>query len=223
MGEVSKLSSTLSRLTLGGNLASPPNVVFTQEDMEHCGLWGIDRLQVLYRVCRDDEDLDNDIVSKVGPSPPQPSSTPKKEVSKKEVPKKEVSAKKAVNQHIHSGHIPTQFISCTASRVKALEWAFYTKGTPYDIQDRPIPRRIIMIHISRIPPETASQIINLTREVVLRHFVSGSTQINRAKSSHEVLFQWRIPKKNSRGEDVFELWQHPELEKPPKPQSRNKK
>ena len=40
-------------------------VVFTEEDKKHCGgLQGIDELEVLYRVCRDDEDIDSDIVCK---------------------------------------------------------------------------------------------------------------------------------------------------------------
>jgi hypothetical protein len=39
-------------------------VVFTEEDKKHCGLQGIDELEVLYRVCRDDEDIYSDIVCK---------------------------------------------------------------------------------------------------------------------------------------------------------------
>jgi hypothetical protein len=53
------LGDLLSQLKLEDRF----KVVFT-EDKKHCGLQGIDELEVLYRVCRDDEDIDSDIVCK---------------------------------------------------------------------------------------------------------------------------------------------------------------
>ena len=152
----------------------------------------------LYRVCRDDEDPNNDIMCKI-PSPlPITSQTPFTE------------ARQAVNLHIHSGHIPTQFVSCTASPDVALKWAFYDKK-----QLRPEPQNIIVIDQSRIPLATANQMIDLRDAQVRDYFLRGKPQKDFAKGEDEVLFQCRIPKEIN-GENVFELWVNPPMPPPPK-------
>ena len=54
-----------------------------------------------------------------------------------------------------------------------------------------------------------NEMINLTNTGVREHFIKGAIHRNWAKSSKEVLFQYRIPKKNSRNEDVFVKWEKP--------------
>ena len=167
--------------------------------------------QLLYRVCRDDEDVNSDIMCKDPSLLPITSQTPLTE------------AKKAVNLHIHSGHIPTQFISCTGSEYVARKWAFY-----YKKQLRPIPQNIIIIDTTRIPAEIENLMIDL-RDVHVRHyFLSGKPQLDFAKGADEVLFQLRIPKKiltqkTNDGltfwtdqENVFDLWDNPPMPLQPK-------
>lgn len=171
-----------------------------EKDEDFYGLQGLDPDTVLYRVCRYDQDTDHDILCKAEPGSEE--------------------AKRTVNQHINSGsRLASRFISSTVSQDVALQWAFYTKETPNDVKLRPNgPQPIIIIYLSRMKgmPELKN-LINLTNKKVREHFVKGITQINRVKSSHEVLFQWRIPKKNwvlkAHGgyveENVFELWKNP--------------
>ena len=175
-----------------------------EKDEDFYGLQGLDpNTAVLYRVCRYDEDTDQDILCKAKWGSEE--------------------AQRTVNQHINSGsRLASRFISSTVSKDVALQWAFYTKETPKDVKLRPNgPQPIIIIYLSRMKgmPELKN-LINLTNEKVREHFVEGSTQINRVKSSHEVLFQWRIPKKNCVlkadwyylrlvEENVFELWKNP--------------
>lgn len=122
-------------------------------------------------------------------------------------------AKDLINLHIHSGHI--QFISCTASEEIALEWAFYDYKNK---DERTKELRIIKIYISRIPTETRNMMINLDNEEVRNHFLSGKPQKDWANGAEEVLFQFKIPKKNSSHENVFEL-----LENAQKPHNLKKK
>lgn len=159
-----------------------PLVVFSAEDIFLCGLQGIQPTGALYRALRPDENVDGNILSKAIPNFVS--------VNQPQI------AQIAVNQHIHSGHIPSQFISTSLSLEKITEWAYYTMENPKNIQERPTPLQIIQIHISRLPERSVSGMINLTNEQVRNHFVSGDTQINRAKSSQEVLLQWEIPKIN---------------------------
>ena len=164
-----------------------------EKDEDFYGLQGLDPNTVLYRVCRYDQDTDQDILCKA------------KRGSEE--------AQRTVNQHIKSGsRLASRFISSTVSKDVALQWAFYTKETPKDVKLRPNgPQPIIIIYLSRMKDMAELEnLINLTNEEVRKHFVKGSTQINRVKSSREVLFQWRIPKKNCvLKENVFELWKNP--------------
>ena len=113
-------------------------------------------------------------------------------------------ADRTVEQHIASGSKKSsRFISTTASHDVVFKWA--TEGQP-----------IIKIYLSRMAGMPAiDEMINLTNTEVREHFIKGATHRNWAKSSQEVLFQWCIPKKNSRGENVFEVWKNPP--KPKKP------
>ena len=174
-----------------------------KEDKDFYGLQGLNPDTVLYRVCRYDQDTDNDILCKA------------KRGSKE--------AERTVNQHINSGsRLASRFISSTVSRKVALQWAFYTKETTKDVKLRPNgPHPIIIIDLSKMKGmQELKDLINLTNNEVQEHFVKGKPQINRVKSSQEVLFQWRIPKKNfikKRDgcrtslveENVFELWKNP--------------
>ena len=175
-----------------------------KEDKDFYGLQGLDPdTSVLYRVCRYDQDTDNDILCKAKPGSKE--------------------ADRTVNQHINSGsRLASQFISSTVSPEVALQWAFYTKETPKDVKLRPNgPHPIIIIDLSKMEGmQELKDLINLTNNEVQEHFVKGTPQINRVKSSKEVLFQWRIPKKNyiikTDGcrtwfveENVFELWKNP--------------
>jgi hypothetical protein len=180
------------------------------------GMWGLDEL---YRVCRDDENINPliDIVCKANRND------------------EDSWINRTVEQHINNGsQNSSRFISTTISRDVALKWAYYTMEHPYNIEERPIPRRIIKIFISRIPQDTASQMINLTVEEVRNCFLGGATQKCRVKASQEVLFQYRIPYTNPEippqpfytwyqgsSQHVFELWQDPS--KPPKPESKKPK
>jgi hypothetical protein len=107
-------------------------------------------------------------------------------------------ANRTVAQHIASGSKKSsRFISTTASSDVVSNWA--TEGQP-----------IIKIHLSKMAGMKAlDEMINLTNTEVREHFLKGATHRNWAKSSQEVLFQWCIPKKNSKGENVFELWKKP--------------
>ena len=166
-------------------------------DEDYYGLQGLDPSTVLYRVCRTDQDISADIVCKAKPGSQE--------------------SQRSVNQHINSGSkLASRFISTTASRDVALKWAYYTKETPNDVKKRDEPLSIIEINLSKMSGmQELSDLINLTNQEVRNHFVSGATQINRVKSSQEVLFQWRIPKTNSSGEIVFELWENPPIPKTP--------
>lgn len=149
----------------------------------------------VYRVCRKDEDLSKDIVAKAKPGTAE--------------------AKRTVNQHINSGSKKASpYISATASPDVAREWSYYTKETPKDVRPRDEPRPIIKIDTSKM--EGTSKPIDLTNESERQKHVSGATQINRVKSSQEVLFKDRIPKQNSRGENVFEEWKNPPKPNMPK-------
>ena len=173
------------------------------EDKDFYGLQGLNPDTVLYRVCRYDQDTDNDILCKAKPGSKE--------------------AERTVNQHINSGsRLASRFISSTVSPEVALQWAFYAKETPNDVKLRPNgPQPIIIIYLSKMKGmQELKNLINLTNKEVREHFVKGITQINRVKSSQEVLFQWRIPKKNViKKRDgclevtVFELWKNP-----PRPQ-----
>ena len=146
-----------------------------------------------YRVCRKDEDISKDIVSKAKQGTPD--------------------AKRTVNQHINSGSKKdSPYISTTASPKVAQEWAYYTKENPKDVREREEPLRIVKIDRSKMDGKP----IDLTKASEREKYVSGATQINRAKSSQEVLFQDRIPKRNSRGENVFEEWKNPPKPEMPK-------
>ena len=164
-------------------------------DKDYYGLQGLDPNTVLYRVCRSNQDISKDIVCKAKPGSPE--------------------SKRSVNQHINSGSTHAScFISTTASRDVALKWAYYTKETPDNVKKRNLP--IIEINLSKMSGmQELRDLINLTNQEVREHFISGATQINRVKSSQEVLFQWRIPKRNSSGEIVFELWKNPPMPKTP--------
>ena len=107
-------------------------------------------------------------------------------------------ANRTVEQHIASGSKkPSRFISTTASPAVASKWA--TDGQP-----------IIEIHLSKMAGmKELDEMIDLTNTAVRERFLKGAINRNRAKSSQEVLFQWRIPKKNPKGEDVFQLWGKP--------------
>lgn len=154
-----------------------------------------DSPEYVYRVCRKDEDISKDIVAKAKQGTPD--------------------AKRTVNQHINSGGKKDSiYISTTASPKVAQEWAYYTKESPKDVREREEPLPIIKIDRSKM--DGSSKSINLTKESEREKHVSGATQINRAKSSQEVLFQHRIPKQNSRGENVFEEWKNPPKPEMPK-------
>ena len=151
--------------------------------------------EYLYRVCRKDEDISKDIVAKAKQGTPD--------------------AKRTVNQHINSGSKKdSSYISTTASPETAQQWAHYTKENPKDVREREEPLRIIKIDQSKM--DSTCKPIDLTKESEREKYVSGATQINRAKSSQEVLFQDRIPKQNSRGENVFEEWKNPPKPEMPK-------
>ena len=134
-----------------------------------------------YRVCRKDEDISKDIVCKAKQGTPE--------------------AQRTVNQHINSGgKKASRFISATASP----DVAHNTKENPKDVRERDAPQPIIKIDLSKL--EDTHKPIDLTSESERGKYVSGATQINRVKSSQEMLFKDRIPKQNSRGETVFEKW-----------------
>jgi hypothetical protein len=63
--------------------------------------------------------------------------------------------------------------------------------------------------------------INLDNEEVRNHFLTGKPQRNWANGAEEVLFQFKIPKKNSSHENVFELLEN--AQKPPQPKKKNPK
>ena len=158
-------------------------------DEYYYGLYGLRPDTKLYRVCTDDQDTNKDIVCKALRSTEE--------------------AKRTVNKHINSGSkFPSRFISTTALYDVAKDWASNTKEDPKNVVPRPGgPLPIIEIDLSRMTGmKELNDLINLTNQEVRTHFVSGATQINRVKSSEEVLFQWRIPKKNASGEDVFVLY-----------------
>ena len=176
--------------------------VSDKDDREtYCGFWGLGKL---YRVCRDDENIENAIKCKAGLF--------------------REDRRRTVEQHINSGsENNSRFISTTLSRDVALKWAFYTMENKYNIQERFTPLRIIKIDISKIPPETARGMINLTVEEVRNHFLRGATQVCRAKASQEVLFQDQIPEENPRtGEIVYKLWDDPPQPPKPKPKKPRK-
>ena len=147
-------------------------------DAKFMGLQGLDPNSTLYRVCRHNEDLRKDIVSKA------------QDEKSEEI--------KTVNQHINCGSKKkSRYISTTASLQVAREWSIYAKedaGKGRIPEKRPRPLRIIKIDLSKIQEKEKRKLINLTNEKVREHFVSGATQINRVKSSQEVIFQWKIPK-----------------------------
>ena len=107
---------------------------------------------------------------------------------------KDSDSDRSVEKHIASGSKYTsRFISTTTSSEVVLKWA--KEGQP-----------IIKIYLSRMTGMKAlNKMINLTNTAVRKHFIKGWTHRNWAISSKEVLFQWRIPKKNASGENVFEL------------------
>ena len=162
-------------------------------DIGNYGLQGLSPNAVLYRVCRDDQDTNNDIVCKAKPGTEE--------------------ATRTVNQHINSGsRLSSQYISTSASSDVVLKWTFYTKETPNDKKMREKPLPIIKIYLSKLAGmEELNDLINLTNKEVREYFVSGATQISRVKSSQEVLFQWCIPKKIESGENVSELWENPSM------------
>ena len=166
-------------------------------DKDYYGLQGLDPNTVLYRVCRSDQDISKDIECKANRGSKE--------------------SERSVNQHINSGsRLASRFISTTASSDVALEWAYYTKETRGNVIKRSVPLPIIKINLSKMSGmQELSDLINLTNQEVREHFVSGATQISRVKSSQEVLFQWRIPKRNPREEIVFELWENPPMPKTP--------
>ena len=174
--------------------------VSDKDDREtYCGFWGLGKL---YRVCRDDENIENAIKCKAALFSDDWLRT--------------------VEQHINSGSRKnSRFISTTLSRDVALNWAFYTMENKCNIQERSTPLRIIKIDIGNIPPETARGMINLTVEEVRNHFLRGATQVCRAKASLEVLFKDKIPEVNPRTREiVYKLWDDPP--KPPKPKSKKR-
>ena len=168
-----------------------------ERDESYYGLQGLDPNTVLYRVCRSDQDTNKDIVCKAKPGTPD--------------------AERSVNQHINSGSTKdSRFISTTASSDVALKWAYYTKESKDDVKKREVPLPMVKVDLSKMAGmQELKDLINLTDQDVREHFVSGATQINRVKSSQEVLFQWRIPKKNPSGKIVFELWKNPPVPKTP--------
>ena len=172
--------------------------VSDKDDREtYCGFWGLGKL---YRVCRDDEKTEKAIKCKAALF--------------------SEDWLRTVEQHINSGSGKnSRFISTTLSRDVALKWALYTMENKCNIQERSTPLRIIKIDISKIPPETAREMINLTVEEVRNYFLRGATQVCRAKASLEVLFKDKIPEVNPHtGEIVYKLWDDPP--KPPKPKSK---
>ena len=156
-------------------------------DAKFMGLQGLDPNSILYRVCRPDEDLDGDILSKA------------RDEKSEEI--------QTVNKHINCGsRKASRYISTTTSPQVAREWACYAKedaGKGKKPTERESPHRIIKISLSQIQNEEKNKLINLNNEEVRNHFVSGATQINRVKSSQEVIFQWKIPKA------MFSEWENP--------------
>lgn len=165
---------------------------FSQLDVfEPYGLNGLDPKAKIYRVCREDEDLTEDIRSKA--------------TSEKD---EEIDT---VNRHLNRGsERKSRYISTTASKAVALEWAFYTKEDKQNIKERKSANPIIEIDLSKIKQEQEATLINLTNEKAFNHFVSGATQINRAKSSQEIIFQWCIPR------EMFSELKNPPRPPPPK-------
>ena len=139
------------------------------------GLQGLP-CEVLYRVCRYDEDINRDINCKAPPGTEYEKRTP--------------------NQHINSGSkYPSRFISTTTSLKVAKHWAGETWEKQKNVMPAPPP--IIKIYLSRMTGMIELEnMINLSNPLVFGRFISGAIQINRVKSSDEILFQWRIPKKN---------------------------
>ena len=111
---------------------------------------------------------------------------------------KDPNSDRTVEQHIASGSKkPSRYISTTTSSKVILKWA--EEGQP-----------LMKIYVSRLDGmETLDKMINLTDKDVREHFIKGAIHKNWAKSSKEVLFQYCIPKKNSRNEDVFVKWEKP--------------
>lgn len=138
---------------------------------------GLDPNGVLYRACRDYQNTVKAVKSGAKPGTKD--------------------AERYVEQHIASGNTyPSRFISTTTSSEVALKYA-----------EKPNYKSMIKIYLSRMTGMKAlDEMINLTNTEVREHFIKGATHRNYAKSSKEVLFQWRIPKKNASGENVFELW-----------------
>ena len=124
----------------------------------------MDENTTFYRVVRDEENLNEDIVSK------------------------DPDAKTTVAQHIASGSkYSSQYISTTLSLEVAIKWAFYDLENGIRIE-RELPLRIIEFKLSKLSEEAKETMINLTDEGVRENFIKGATHQNWAKSSQEVLF-----------------------------------
>ena len=111
---------------------------------------------------------------------------------------KDPNSDRTVEQHIASGSKkPSRYISTTTSSDVVEKWAE---------ENQPI----VKIYLSRLAGmKELNEMINLTNTEVREHFIKGAIHRNWAKSSKEVLFQYRIPKKNSLKEDVFVKWEKP--------------
>ena len=116
----------------------------------------------------------------------------------KDIECKDPNSDRTVEQHIASGSKKSsRYISTTTSSDVVDKWAK---------EDQPI----VKIDLSRLAGmKELNEMINLTNTEVREHFIKGATHRSWAKSSKEVLFQYRIPKKNSRKEDVFVKWEKP--------------
>ena len=124
----------------------------------------MDENTTFYRVVRDEENLNEDIVSK------------------------DPDAKTTVAQHIASGSkYSSQYISTTLSLEVAIKWAFYDLENGIRIE-RELPFRIIVFKLSKLSEEVKETMINLNNEGVREHFIRGATHQKWAETSQEVLF-----------------------------------
>lgn len=142
------------------------------DDEDFYGFQGIeDEAEYAYRVCRPDEDISEAIVCN------------------------DPNSSRSVSQHVSSGtRIPSHFISTTVEQSIALLWAFYNMQTVTRPRRRE-PLRIIRIRLNdvRALPDIMNGCVNLNNINIRDHFIQGATARNFARSSRELLFQYRIP------------------------------
>ncbi|XP_060605083.1 uncharacterized protein LOC132757727 [Ruditapes philippinarum] len=142
------------------------------KDKNYYGFHGLDDTNYLYRVLREKESIKNGIICQ------------------------DKNSTRFVEQHIASGsRFKSKFISTTSSLDVARYWAYFEMDTS-ERKPRKVPLRIVEIDIQELAgTKYEKKCINLCDEEVRNHFIKGAIHRNFAKSSKEVLFVEKIPKK----------------------------